>query len=134
MLPAGSCADRYSIVDIASTDIVAGGSPMSNFSQQASHLPLSQAEFQILLAVSRRPRHGYAIMREVEDHCGPWAMPGPGTLYGAIKRLRQAGFIEEVESSSRRRPYRITRQGHLVAAAEAKRLGALVRWADVAGL
>lgn len=101
-----------------------------------THLPLSQAEFQILLSVSAEPRHGYAIMQEVEDRCGPLAMLGPGTLYGAVKRLRRAGMIEEVDTggSSRRRPYRITELGRRVAQAEAERHKALVRWADAAGL
>lgn len=99
-----------------------------------AHLPLSQAEFQILLSVSRVPRHGYAIMQEVEERCGPRTVLGPGTLYGAVKRLRRAGLIEEVETDGRRRPYRITALGRRVASAEAERLGALVRWAEARGL
>lgn len=100
------------------------------------HVPLSQAEFQILLSVSAEPRHGYAIMQEVEERCGPLALLGPGTLYGAIKRLRRARLIEEVDTSgsSRRRPYRITEMGRRVARAEAERHKTLVRWADATGL
>lgn len=100
-----------------------------------SFLPLSQAEFQILLSVSARARHGYAIMQEVEQRCGPGALLGPGTLYGAIKRLRRAGLIEEVEgASARQRPYAITPLGRRVAVAEADRHKDLVRWAEATGL
>lgn len=99
-------------------------------------LPLSQAEFQILLAVSRKPCHGYAIMQEVEQRCGGAAILGPGTLYGAVKRLRRRGLIQEVQprDGARQRPYRITPLGRSVAEAEADRLGALVRWAEDSGV
>jgi DNA-binding PadR family transcriptional regulator len=101
----------------------------------ASFLPLSQAEFQILLSVNAQPRHGYAIMQEVDERCGPTAVLGPGTLYGAIKRLRRAGLIEEVEGgSARQRPYAITPLGRRVAVAEAERHKELVRWAEATGL
>lgn len=109
---------------------------MSSTPDPRSFLPLSQAEFQILLAVSEEPRHGYAIMQEAEDRGGPAAVLGPGTLYGAIKRLRRSGLIEEVESeeANRARPYRATALGRAVAAAETERHEALLRWARAAGL
>lgn len=98
-------------------------------------LPLSQAEFQILLALSAGPLHGYAIMQEVEERSGPAAVLGPGTLYGALKRLRRAGLIVEVEGESGRRvPYRITPLGSRVASAETERHRSLVRWADARSL
>lgn len=105
---------------------------MSGQESVLDHLPLSQAEFQILLSVRSDARHGYAIMQEVEERCGSLAMLGPGTLYGAIKRLRSAKLIEEVpsENESRRRSYRITPLGRRVAEAESERHRALVRWAD----
>jgi DNA-binding PadR family transcriptional regulator len=108
---------------------------MNRSADPASFLPLSQAEFQILLSVTAQPRHGYAIMQEVEERCGPAAVLGPGTLYGAIKRLRRAGLIEEVEGgAARQRPYAITPLGRQVAAAESERHKELVRWAEATGL
>jgi DNA-binding PadR family transcriptional regulator len=60
----------------------------------------------ILLALSDGPKHGYAIMTDVEEMSG---VPlGPGTLYGALARLEQRGLIEPLEPVERRRPYRLT--------------------------
>lgn len=101
-------------------------------------LPLSPAEFQILLTLEEGQSHGYAIMQRVEQRAGEGTILGPGTLYGALKRLRRSGLVEEV--GSRRGPgaprlvYRITRLGRRVGRAEAERHRALVRWADAAGL
>ena len=63
----------------------------------------------ILLALSDGPKHGYAIMTDVEETSG---VPlGPGTLYGALARLEQRGLIEPLEPVERRRPYRLTGLG-----------------------
>jgi len=93
------------------------------------------AEFQILLALADGQRHGYGIMQEVEQRTGGAVRLGPGTLYGAIKRLRASGLIEESpnrppakrDDERRRCYYRLTRSGHRAATAEAERLAALVR-------
>ena len=63
-------------------------------------LPLTPAVFNILLALADGEKHGYAIMLEVERCTNGEISMGPGTLYGAIKRLLAAGLIEE----SDRRP------------------------------
>ncbi len=99
-------------------------------------LPLSPAEFQILLALGDGPLHGYAIMQAVEDRTGPSTILGPGTLYGALKRLRKRALIEQVAGTGgdRRLPYRLTRLGRAVARAEADRHRELVRWAEAAKL
>ncbi len=93
-------------------------------------LPLSPQEFQILLSLADRDRHGYGIMQEVEARTGGSMRLGPGTLYGAIKRMRGPGLIaeaeERVEGDERRRYYRLTSLGRAVAVAEAARLAALV--------
>jgi DNA-binding PadR family transcriptional regulator len=63
----------------------------------------------ILLSLSGGPKHGYAIMTDVEEISG---VPlGPGTLYGALARLEQRGLIEALEPEQRRRPYRLTALG-----------------------
>ncbi len=93
-------------------------------------LPLSAQEFQILLSLADQERHGYGIMQEVEARTGGELRLGPGTLYGAIKRMRGPGLIEEAgereEGDERRRYYRLTELGRAVAVAEAARLQALV--------
>ena len=97
------------------------------------HLPLTPAVFHILLALADCEKHGYAIMREVEETSGGRMLMGPGTLYGAIKRLLRAGLIAEADErpdpsldDSRRRYYALTELGRRVLAAEAERLENLV--------
>lgn len=98
-------------------------------------LPLSEAVFQILLALADEPRHGYGIMQEVEERTDGRVHLGPGTLYGAIKRLREQGLIDKVDDETvsggdeRRRHYRLTPLGRGVAILEAKRLERLVETA-----
>jgi DNA-binding PadR family transcriptional regulator len=100
--------------------------------------PLNHCEFQILLALADGERHGYGIMQEVETRSGGTVRLGPGTLYGAIKRMLAAGLIEESakrpvakhDDQRRRCYYRLTRFGRAVAAEEAERLAALVRVAE----
>ena len=63
----------------------------------------------ILVSLSEGPKHGYAIMTDVEAISG---LPmGPGTLYGALARLERRGLIEALEPVDRRRPYRLTALG-----------------------
>jgi DNA-binding PadR family transcriptional regulator len=102
--------------------------------------PLTPAVFHILLALAEGERHGYAIMQSVAEETGSTFTMGPGTLYGSIKRMIDAGLIEETGersdpampgegSTERRRYYRITSQGTHAAIAESKRLEMLVRMA-----
>lgn len=72
----------------------------------------SEAGFNILVALAEGPKHGYAMMLDIEQMTG--SRPGPGTLYAAISRLEQRGWIEPVASEDRRRPYRLTSAGRKV--------------------
>ena len=63
----------------------------------------------ILVALGDGPKHGYAIMIDVEEFTGQPL--GPGTLYGALARLEKRGLIEALEPEDRRRPYRLTALG-----------------------
>ena len=100
-------------------------------------LPLTPAVFNILLALADGEKHGYAIMREVEASTDGRVVMGPGTLYGSIKRMLQAGLIEEsdgrvdpeMDDPRRRAYYRLTGLGRRVLALEAERLAAQVRLA-----
>lgn len=100
----------------------------------SSGLPLTPAQFHILLALAEGKRHGYAIMQEVEHRTNGAVELGPGTLYRSIKQLLGRGLIVEVEpdpdANQPRRPYALSPQGRLRAADEAQRLRTLVQWAD----
>ena len=103
-----------------------------------SQLPLTPAVLHILLAVAddRHGRHGYAIAREVEELTDSQITMGPGTLYGSIQRMLDAGLIEDVpraarrarvaDDDDRRRYYRATAFGRRVLALELARLEAVV--------
>src|SRR5687768_8039236 len=101
-----------------------------------AYLPLPPATFHILLALADGERHGYAIMKEVAARSDGTVRLGPGTLYGSLKRLLEAGLVEEggerpntAMDDERRRYYRLTQLGLSVARAEARRLDAIVRTA-----
>jgi DNA-binding PadR family transcriptional regulator len=94
--------------------------------------------FHILLALADDDRHGYGIMKEVKARTDNQVHLRPGTLYGAIKRLRGDGLIEEAEerpdpslNDERRRYYHLTDFGRQVARAEAERLARLVSQAQI---
>lgn len=63
----------------------------------------------VLVSLSDGPRHGYAIMSDVEAFSG--TALGPGTLYAVLARLERAGLVEPMPAEDRRRPYRITAAG-----------------------
>jgi DNA-binding PadR family transcriptional regulator len=97
-------------------------------------LPLTPAMFHILLALADKERHGYDIMREVDERSAGQVRLGPGTLYGSIKRMLNDGLIEELDErpdpeldDERRRYYRLSDFGRRVAIAEAERLEKLVK-------
>jgi DNA-binding PadR family transcriptional regulator len=101
-----------------------------------AHLPLASTTFHILLSLVDEERHGYAIMKEVAEHTGGGVRLGPGTLYGALKRLLEGGLVDESGERAdpelgdeRRRYYRLTPRGLAVARAEARRLEAVLRTA-----
>jgi DNA-binding PadR family transcriptional regulator len=63
----------------------------------------------VLVSLSDGPKHGYAIMADVEAFSG--SSIGPGTLYAVLARLEEAGHVEALAADDRRRPYRITPSG-----------------------
>ena len=96
--------------------------------------PLTPAVFNILLALADSEKHGYAIMREVDEATQGSVTMGPGTLYGSLDRMQKAGLICEVvpkqrlsEEDSRRRYYALTDHGMKSCKAEAARLEQAVR-------
>ena len=99
----------------------------------SSFLPLPQAQFHVLVALTIGERHGYAIMQDVEASSDGTVRMGPATLYGTLKKLVDQGLAEELarrpadDDDKRRRYYRLTGLGQRVCAAEADRLAGLVR-------
>jgi DNA-binding PadR family transcriptional regulator len=74
----------------------------------------------VLASLASGPKHGHAMIEDIAELCG--TRLGPGTLYGAIARLEQQGWIEPLAPQERRRPYRITAQGLQVLRAKLKTL------------
>jgi len=103
-------------------------------------LPLPTATFHILIAVSSEPRHGYAIIQDVEQRTSGALRLSAGTLYRSIARMVEQALIAEtskrpaLDDDERRRYYRITAFGTAVARAEMRRLTDLVRLARASGL
>jgi DNA-binding PadR family transcriptional regulator len=95
---------------------------------------LTPQVFHILIALSERDLHGYAIMQDVAQRTNGKLRLSPGTLYGSIKRLLEEGFLTELEADERRRYYRLTPLGRKAAKAEAARLMELVDQARQYGL
>src|SRR4051794_34031329 len=96
-------------------------------------LPLTPPVFHILLSLAGEERHGYGIMRDVAQQTDGALQLGPGTLYGCLKRMLAAGFVEEsgerpdpVLDDERRRYYRMTPLGRRAVRAEAQRLAGAV--------
>ena len=94
----------------------------------ADALPLTPALFHVLLSLADGEKHGYAILKEVQERTGGQVQLSTGTLYGIIKRLLADGMIRDsvAGSDDRRRAYRLTAFGRKVALAEAERLRDLV--------
>jgi DNA-binding PadR family transcriptional regulator len=103
-------------------------------------LPLSPSTLHILLALAEGPRHGYAIIQDVEARTDGELRMSAGTLYRSIARMVEQGLITEVANrrtraeDERRRYYRLTPFGTAAARAEVRRLSQLVRHARARGL
>ena len=97
-------------------------------------LPLTPVAWQILLALADEQRHGLGIAEEIEATTGGKMALGPGTLYGAIKRLLESGLIAEPDETPkgksddpRRRYYHITPLGSRALELEARALADVLR-------
>jgi DNA-binding PadR family transcriptional regulator len=76
--------------------------------------PLTEPVLLVLLSLVEQPRHGYSILKDVEQMSAGRVVLSTGTLYGALQRLLRQGWIErfeEDESSRDRRAYRLTSRG-----------------------
>ena len=105
----------------------------------AGLLPLRPVVLGILLSLNDQDRHGYAVMKDVNQRLESTALLGPGTLYRTLKELREQGLIERSQEhtsgeDNRRQYYTITHFGRRVAQAEASRMSAVVEAAKAGGL
>ena len=106
-----------------------------------SFLPLSPQQFHILLALADRPRHGYGVIRDIEERTAGAMRLGTGTLYTALARLDALALLQETrrrpaakDDDERRRYYELTPLGRAVLKAETARLETLVRHAHRKGI
>jgi len=87
-----------------------------------SNVSLTPQIFYILLALATKERHGYEIMKQVENDSQSKVKLGPGTLYGAIKRMLEEKLIVELDTNhSRRKYYKLTEKGRAIFSNELQR-------------
>lgn len=96
-------------------------------------LPLPDLTFHVLLALAEEDRHGWAVIKTIQEITGGRSNPSSGSLYLAMVRLDERGLIQESaarppsEADDRRRKYyQLTSLGRRVLEAEVARLGGLV--------
>lgn len=79
----------------------------------------------VLISLADGAKHGYALLKDIEDFAG--VSLSPGTLYAAIARLEDAELVEATGAVERRRPYRLTAAGRQALAAELEAAAAVSR-------
>jgi len=97
-------------------------------------LPLTEPVMLILLSLADQPRHGYSILKDIQQMSDRRVVLSTGTLYGALRRLLDDEWIErmeEEESSRGRRAYRLTRRGRSQLQLEVGRMKHLTRLANL---
>jgi DNA-binding PadR family transcriptional regulator len=95
---------------------------------------ISESVFLVLLSLAEEPRHGYSIIKDVQQMTDGRVLLSTGTLYGALQRLLEQGWIEpieEEEASRDRRAYRLTSPGRRALKQEFARMKDLIRLADL---
>jgi DNA-binding PadR family transcriptional regulator len=100
-----------------------------------AEIPLTETTYFILLSLSPRPKHGYAIMKEVQVLSDKRVSLSTGTLYGALKRLLDQGWIKRSDdpegAAHKRKVYTLTKHGQRVLKAEIAGLQNLVSGAKL---
>lgn len=94
----------------------------------------SESTLLIMLSLAAEPRHGYAILKDVEHLSDGRVALSTGTLYGALKRMLTDQWIEQLEDETPgrdRRTYRLTAAGHSVLASEVHRMKRFIRLAGL---
>jgi DNA-binding PadR family transcriptional regulator len=104
---------------------------MNDIADPSAKLPLTHLAYHVLLALADRPLHGYGIIQEVAERTDGQTRLEAGTLYAAIKRLKEDGLLEVADATSepgprQRRDYTLTNFGCAVLEKESERLANLV--------
>ncbi|MFD2680009.1 PadR family transcriptional regulator [Bacillus seohaeanensis] len=89
------------------------------------YLPLTHTTYFILLSLLK-PLHGYGIMQKVEEISNGEVKLGPGTLYGALKKLEKDMLITKINGAERKKNYILTNFGKEILEAEYKRLERMI--------
>jgi DNA-binding PadR family transcriptional regulator len=89
---------------------------------------MSDPALLVLASLAEGDKHGYAMMEDIEEFAG--VRLGPGTLYGAITRLEERGWIRAVAAQDRRQPYAITALGRRHLEEQVSTLDAVVKAAQ----
>jgi DNA-binding PadR family transcriptional regulator len=95
-------------------------------------LALSEPVLFVLLSLAEQPRHGYSILKDIESMSGGRVLLSTGTLYGALQRLLDSGWIERVEEADAprdRRTYRLSSHGRRNLQMEIERMRHLTKLA-----
>lgn len=103
---------------------------MRHVAPEAGTQPLTEPVLLILISLAGQPRHGYALLKDIEGLSNGRVRLSTGTLYGAIRRLLDAGWIERFEqpdTSRDKQAYRLTAAGRRQLQAELNRLKELRR-------
>ena len=113
---------------IKSLTYIRYGYSLESVAKNITNTPLTPAVLHILLALSTEERHGYGIMKQVESDSQGKVKMGPGTLYGSLGRMMEAGLVRESDKKidpelddERRVYYKITGLGRASLAAELER-------------
>lgn len=96
----------------------------------ADRRPLTEPVFLILTSLADQPRHGYALMQDIQNISNNRVVLSTGTLYGALRRLLEGGLIERVrqaDTSRDKQAYRLTSEGRRQLALEVERMKFLTR-------
>jgi DNA-binding PadR family transcriptional regulator len=98
---------------------------------------LTPAVFHVLLALTSGDRHGYAILKDIQQRTEGSMKMQAGTLYGTLQRLLDLGWVDEIdppsdEADQRRRYYRLNREGRMAIQADVQRMDTLVKAARAA--
>ena len=88
---------------------------------------MTDPPFLVLASLADGEKHGYAMMEDIQNFAG--VRLGPGTLYGAITRLEQRGWIRPVPTQDRRQPYALTPLGRAYLEEQVTVLNQVVRTA-----
>ena len=94
-----------------------------------SNTPLAPRDLLILAVLADGPRHGYGIIKAVEDRSTEGVLLDPANLYRALRRMRRDGWITEAsepDGEARRRSFHLTPLGRTVLATEVRRLETLL--------